>query len=82
MKPLLKTSLLIIGMAMVGSISGNTGGERALKFFHTHTGDSLHVVYFRQGEYDPDALADLRVFLADWRDGRQHDLDPQLMDIL
>jgi uncharacterized protein YcbK (DUF882 family) len=82
MKPLLKTSLLIIAMAMVGSISGNTGGERALKFFHTHTGDSLRVVYFRQGEYDPDALADLRVFLADWRDGRQHDLDPQLMDIL
>ncbi len=26
MKPLLKTSLLIIAMAMVGSISGNTGG--------------------------------------------------------
>ena len=82
MKPLLKTSLLFIAMAMVGSISGNTGGERALKFFHTHTGDSLQVIYFRQGEYDTDALADLRVFLADWRDGRQHDLDPQLMDIL
>jgi len=82
MKPLLKTCLLIIAMVMVGSISGNTGGERVLRFFHTHTGDSLHVVYFRQGEYDPRALADLRVFLADWRDGRQHDLDPQLMDIL
>ncbi len=82
MKSLLKSSLLLITMAMVGSISGNTGGERALKFFHTHTGDSLQVVYFRQGEYDPDALAELRVFLADWRDGRQHDLDPQLMDIL
>ena len=82
MKSLLKSSLLLITMAMVGSISGNTGGERALKFFHTHTGDSLQVVYFRQGEYDPAALADLRVFLADWRDGRQHDLDPHLMDIL
>ena len=82
MKPLLKTCLLITAMAMVGSISGNTGGERALKLFHTHTGDSLRVIYFRQGEYDPEALADLRVFLADWRDGRQHDLDPQLMDIL
>ena len=82
MKSLLKSSLLLITMAMVGSISGNTGGERALKFFHTHTGDSLQVVYFRQGEYDPDALAELRVFLADWRDGKQHDLDPQLMDIL
>ena len=82
MKPLLRTSLLFIAMAMVGSISGNAGGERALKFYHTHTGESLKVVYFRQGEYEPAALADLRVFMADWRDGRQHDLDPQLMDIL
>ena len=40
------------------------------------------VVYFRQGEYDPGALADIKVFMADWRDGTQHDLDPHLMDIL
>jgi uncharacterized protein YcbK (DUF882 family) len=82
MKPLLKPLLLLICMAAVGSLSGNTGGERSLKFFHTHTEESLQVVYFRQGEYDPKALADIRVFLADWRDGKQHDLDPQLMDIL
>lgn len=82
MKTLLKTSLLIIGLLGVASLSGNTGGERMLKFFHTHTGDSLQVVYFRQGDYDPGALADIRVFLADWRDGKQHDFDPHLMDIL
>jgi hypothetical protein len=28
---------------MVGSISGNTGGERVLKLFQTHTGESLKV---------------------------------------
>ena len=82
MKKILKTSLLIIGLLGVASLSGNTGGERMLKFFHTHTGDSLQVVYFRQGDYDPGALADIRVFLADWRDGKQHDFDPHLMDIL
>ena len=69
-------------MAAVSTLSGNTGGERMLSFFHTHTGDSLQVVYFRQGEYDHEAFAQLKVFLADWRDGKQHDLDPQLMDIL
>jgi uncharacterized protein YcbK (DUF882 family) len=53
-----------------------------LRFFHTHTGDSLDVVYYQQGEYSPQAFADIRVFLADWRDGKQHDLDPQLMDVL
>jgi uncharacterized protein YcbK (DUF882 family) len=82
MKFLLNTVLLLLSAAAVGSLSGNTGELRSLKFFHTHTGKSLQVVYFRQGEYDARALADIRVFLADWRDGKQHDLDPQLMDIL
>ena len=82
MKSVVKIVLLVISMAAVSTLSGNTGGERALKFFHTHTGDSLRVVYFRQGEYVPEAFADIRVFLADWRDGEQHDLDPGLMDIL
>jgi len=82
MKPLLNTILLLIGMAFAGSVSGNSDGERVLKFFHTHTGDSLRVMYFSQGEYDPKALADIRAFLADWRDGQQHDLDPHLMDVL
>jgi uncharacterized protein YcbK (DUF882 family) len=82
MNSLIKTALLIISMVAVSSLSGNTGGERTLKFFHTHTGESLRVTYFRQGDYDPAAFAELRVFLAEWRDQEQHDLDPQLMDIL
>lgn len=82
MKPFLKTILILMGMVAVTSLSGNTGGERVLKFYHTHTGDSLQVVYFRRGDYDPDALDQLKVFLADWRNGKQHDLDPKLMDIL
>ena len=82
MKSIIKFSLLLISMAAVGSLSGNASEERVLKFFHTHTGESLHVVYFRQGEYDPDALADIQVFLGDWRNGEQHELDPGLMDIL
>lgn len=82
MKPLLKTILLLCSIVAVSTLSGNTGGERTLKFYHTHTGDSLQVVYFRQGEYDTSAFDQLKVFLADWRDGKQHDFDPQLMDIL
>ena len=79
---LLKTAVLLLSVVAVGSLSGNTSDERSLKFFHTHTGKSLQVVYFRQGEYESSALGDIRVFLADWRDGKQHDLDPKLMDIL
>lgn len=82
MKSLLKTTLLLLCITAVSTLSGNTGGERTLKFFHTHTGDTLQVIYFRQGGYDREALDQLKIFMADWRNGKQHDLDPQLMDIL
>ena len=82
MKSLIKTALLLVSFTAISSLSGNTGGERSLSFFHTHTGDSLRVVYYRQGEYDPEAFEQLKVYLADWRDGKQHEFDPQLMDIL
>lgn len=82
MKPFMRTILLLISMTAVSALSGNTGGERMLKFFHTHTGDSLQVVYFRQDEYDNEAFDQLKVFLADWRNGKEHEIDPQLIDIL
>ena len=82
MKPIVKSLLLLICMAAVSTLSGNTGGEKTLRFYHTHTGETLRVTYFRQGEYVTEAFTDLRVFLADWRDGEQHDMDPKLMDIL
>ena len=82
MNLLAKIVLLSLGLCCIGSLSGNTGGERSLKLFHTHTGESLNVIYFREGQYDNGALEELKVFLADWRDGKQHEFDPKLMDIL
>jgi uncharacterized protein YcbK (DUF882 family) len=84
----LKISLLLASFAALSGVSvvpdlfGNTGENRTLKFYHTHTGKVLEVAYYQRGEYDPAALAMIRVFLADWRDGKQQDLDPELMDIL
>ena len=78
----MKYSRLITAIALVASFSAHSNEDRILEFFHTHTGESLRVVYYKQGEYDATALADIRVFLADWRDGKQHDLDPELLDVL
>jgi uncharacterized protein YcbK (DUF882 family) len=82
MTRLFKISLLLAGLAAFSGLSGNPGEDRILKFYHTHTGKVLEVAYYRQGEYNPEALTRIRVFLADWRDGKQRDLDPELMDIL
>ncbi len=73
---------IVSGLIVVPDLFGNADESRTLKFYHTHTGKVLEVTYYRQGEYDPDALAMIRVYLADWRDGKQQDLDPELMDIL
>jgi len=55
---------------------------RDLAFYHTHTGKSLHVVYLKDGAYQPDALAQVEDFLKDFRNGDRHPIDPALLDIL
>ena len=56
--------------------------SRSLSFVHTHNGKSLEVTYWSDGEYRHEALQHLRLFLADWRDGKQTDIDPGLFDLL
>ena len=56
--------------------------KRTLAFHHTHSGKSLSVEYKVAGEFQQEALLQLREFLADWRDGEQFDIDPELLDAL
>ncbi len=56
--------------------------ERRLKFFHTHTGKRLDVVYRRGDEYVPDGLKVINEFLFDFRTGDVADMDPMLLDLI
>ena len=56
--------------------------ERALAFQHTHTGESLELVYFARGHYLPDALSRINRLLRDFRTGETHAIDPSLLDQL
>ena len=60
----------------------NKDDSRTLKFFHTHTGKSLEVTYFKGGLYLLEPMEALRDFLADWRTGEKQYMDPELMDFL
>jgi len=55
---------------------------RSLSFYHTHTGQSLQITYFADGEYLEPALKQVRSYLSDWRNGDETDIDPKLLDIL
>ena len=73
---------LLACLAAVSGSSANVDDSRTLSFYHTHTGQSLEVVYFKRGHYDPASLDAIRRFMSDWRNGEEMDLDPSLMDIL
>jgi uncharacterized protein YcbK (DUF882 family) len=47
-----------------------------------HTGDAFNEVYFANGSYLPDALAEAARVMRDWRTGDEHFIDPGLFDAL
>ena len=57
-------------------------GARALRFAHMHTGERLTIEYFSGGTYVPDALAAVNRLLRDFRTGEEHDIAPDLLDLL
>jgi uncharacterized protein YcbK (DUF882 family) len=56
--------------------------EYRLRFYHTHTGERLDVVYRRGDHYIPEALDELDHYLRDHRTGDVHRFDPRLFDLL
>jgi uncharacterized protein YcbK (DUF882 family) len=49
---------------------------------HTHTGERLSSVYFRDGEYRAAELARINHLLRDFRTGEEHAIEPAVLDIL
>jgi len=56
--------------------------EYRLRFYHTHTGERLDVVYRRGDQYVPEALDELDHYLRDHRTGDVRHFDPHLFDLL
>lgn len=47
-----------------------------------HTGEWFNEVYYANGSYLPDALAEATRVMRDWRTGDEHFIDPTLFDAL
>jgi uncharacterized protein YcbK (DUF882 family) len=79
--------LFCLSLLMAGSVPFAQGTDLAaqpyhLRFFHTHTGEHLDVVYRMGDRYIPEALDRLDHFLRDHRTGDVHHYDPRLFDLL
>jgi uncharacterized protein YcbK (DUF882 family) len=59
-----------------------TERERSLSFLHTHTGEAARVVYWAEGAYLPDGLAEIDRVLRDHYSGDVHAIDASLLDVL
>lgn len=66
----------------LSSTSGFHAPERSLAFYNMHTGESLNTIYWIQGKYLPEALADVDYVLRDHRTDEVKPIDPQLLDLL
>jgi len=82
--------LSLILLFLLAPLLGHAGTESAsptpheyrLRFFHTHTGERLDVVYRRGDQYIPEALDELDHYLRDHRTGDVRHFDPRLFDLL
>ena len=59
-----------------------SGVVRRAALHNLHTGDSFNEVFYAEGRYLPDALAEATRVLRDWRNGEEHPIDPRLFDAL
>ena len=53
-----------------------------MSFYHTHTGERLHIKYACDEDCTPATLNRLNNFMRDFRTGDVHPIDPELLDIL
>lgn len=90
LQPARRRFLLAVGalcgtFASIGAVpalAASPRGSRWVSFVHTHTGESLHAAYFRDGCYQQACLAQVNHLLRDFRTGEVHGIDPALLDIL
>ncbi|MCC6737286.1 MAG: DUF882 domain-containing protein [Bauldia sp.] len=55
--------------------------DRTISFVNVHTNERLTVVYKRNGNYVPEAMAQINRILRDWRRNEVIEMDPRLIDL-
>jgi uncharacterized protein YcbK (DUF882 family) len=75
----LGAALYVPGSALA---SLSTEPERSLSLYNTHTGESLKSVFWAEGAFIPESLADINKLLRDHRTNDVAAIDPQLLMLL
>ena len=81
----LKSSVVLasaLSMPALARAATAAPGERTLRLYNTHTGESLKSVFWAEGQFVPDALAEINKLLRDHRSNTVAPIDPQLLVLL
>ncbi len=81
----LKTSVVLasaLGVPALARAAVAAPHERVLRLYNTHTGESVKSVFWAEGQFIPDALADINKLLRDHRNDTIANMDPQLLMLL
>lgn len=58
------------------------GDIRRLKMYSGRTGESIDLIYWIEGEYIKESMAEINRFMRDWRQNSVKTIDPRTIDIL
>ncbi|NBD28976.1 MAG: DUF882 domain-containing protein [Alphaproteobacteria bacterium] len=59
------------------------GGDiRRLRMYSGRTGERIDTIYWIEGEYIGEAVAEINRFMRDWRNGQTHNIDTRTIDIM
>lgn len=81
----LKSSVVLASAISMPALARNASaasGERTLRLYNTHTGESLRSVFWSQGQFVPESLADINKLLRDHRNNSIAEIDPELLVLL
>ena len=69
-------------MFLAASNSTRLQGYRKLSMTCSRTAEQINTVYWIDGEYIPGALAEINLFMRDWRKNDSREMDVRNLDIL
>jgi uncharacterized protein YcbK (DUF882 family) len=72
----------IIPSLASGAVEDHLAPERTLSFYSLQTDERLKTVYWQDGRYIPDALAEIDFIMRDHRTGDVKEIDTRLLDLL
>lgn len=82
LKILACSSVLALGTPKFAHAAFSGFAYKNLSLEHHHTGDSLNITYYENGQYIDGALAEINHFFRDYHNNLTHNVDPGLLDQL